>query len=128
VQLLEPLASRPSRVRVRREAATVHPGAVCLDRHDPRGGAGQQLAVVADEQHGLRAVGQRRLEPALARHVEVVVGLVEQQHLVGPAQQRLEREPLLLAAGQRVQHPVLRTLERHSQRRDVQTSHVTSAS
>ena len=60
----------------------------------------QQLAVVADEQHRLRRLSQRRLEPALARHVEVVVRLVEQQHLVRPAQEDLEREPLLLASGQ----------------------------
>ena len=38
-------------------------------------------------------------EPPLAGHVEVVVRLVEQQHLVRPARQRLQREPLLLTAG-----------------------------
>ena len=44
----------------------------------------------------------------LVGHVEGVVGLVEQQHLVGTAQQRLEDEPLLLAAGQRAHLAVLR--------------------
>ena len=34
----------------------------------------------------------RVLEPALGRHVEVVVRLVEHEHLVGPAQQRLEHD------------------------------------
>jgi len=40
------------------------------------------------------------LQPALARDVEVVVGLVEQQDLGRAAQQGLKHQPLLLAAGQ----------------------------
>ena len=116
VQLVEPVTAGLARRGVGREATAVHPGAVRLDGHDAVRGAGQQLAVVADEQHGLLGLGQRRLEPALARHVEVVVGLVEQQDLVGAAQQRLQREPLLLATGERGQRAELRLLVRHPQR------------
>ena len=104
-QLVEALHPLLARLVVRREAAAVHPGGVAggaeLERDDAVGGAGEQLAVVRDEQHGLRRRAQLALEPALAGHVEVVVGLVEQQHLLGSAQQRLEREPLLLAARER---------------------------
>ncbi len=92
------------------EAAAVHPGtaarAARLQRHDAVGGTRQQLAVVGHEQHGLRGLAQTLFEPALAGHIEVVVGLVEQQHLVGSAQQRFECETLLLAAreaGQRAE-------------------------
>ena len=64
------------------EAAAVGPRALGLDGDDLGGGAGQQLAVVADEQDRLRAAPQLVLQPALARHVEEVVGLVEQQDVV----------------------------------------------
>ena len=80
--------------------------------------AGQQLAVVADEQHRLRRLAQRLLEPQLAGHVEVVVRLVEHQHLVRAAEQRLEHDPLLLAAGERAHLAPLRLLERDADRRD----------
>jgi hypothetical protein len=83
------------------EAATVHPDVPVLDGHDAPRAGGQQFPVVADQQHGLGRGGQLLLEPALARHVQVVVRLVEQQDAVGAAQQRLENQPLLLAAGQR---------------------------
>ena len=57
---------------------------------------------MADQEHRLGRGRELPLEPALARDVEVVVGLVEQQRGERPApQQRLEDEPLLLAAGQR---------------------------
>ena len=61
---------------------------------------------MADEQDRLRAGLQRVLEPLLAGDVEVVVGLVEEQHVGVGAQQHLEGEPLLLAARQRGQRPV----------------------
>ncbi len=70
------------------------------------------------QQHGLLGRAQGILEPALAGHVEVVVGLVEQQHLLRTAQQRLEHEPLLLAARERADLAVLRALERDAERRD----------
>ena len=118
VQLVQPVQPGLPGRRVRREAAAVHPGRVRLHGDHPVRRAGQQLAVVADEQHRLRGLPQPLLQPALARHVEVVVRLVQQQHLVRPAQQRLQREPLLLAAGQRAHHPVLGPLERDAERGD----------
>ena len=72
---------------------------------------------MADEQHGLRRLDEPLLEPALGRHVEVVVRLVEHQHLLGPAQQRLEHEPLLLAARQRRHLAPLGLLERGAESR-----------
>ena len=82
------------------------------------GGAVQQLAVVADEQHGLR---RSRPAPPRASACPARRGSCPARRAAapasGPAQQRLEREPLLLAAGQRVQHPVLAALERHAERR-----------
>ncbi len=91
----------PAGVVVRGEPASVDPRAASLDGDDALGGAGQQLAIMADEEHRLAGLGQLPLQPALAGDVEVVVRLVEQEHLVGAAQQRLEHQPLLLAAGQR---------------------------
>ena len=70
---------------------------------------------MADEQHRLGRLQQLLLEPALGRHVEVVVRLVEQQHLVRAAEQRLQHEPLLLAAGQRAHLAPLRPLVRHAE-------------
>ena len=72
---------------------------------------------MGDQQHGLRRGGQQLLQPALGGHVEVVVGLVEQQHLLRPAEQRLEHEALLLAAGQRPHATPAGTLERDAQGR-----------
>jgi hypothetical protein len=88
-----------------------------LDGHHPGGGVGQQLAVVADVQHGLGRGVEALLEPALAGYVEEVVRLVEQQHFVRAPQQRLEHEPLLLATGQGGQVAVLCAGVRHPERR-----------
>ena len=120
-QLVEPLEALVARRVVPLEAAAVHPrrvaGGTDLERDDAVGRSREQLAVVRDEQHGLLRRAQLRLEPALAGHVERVVGLVEQQHLLGPAQQRLEREPLLLAARERRELAPLRALERDAEGR-----------
>ena len=67
----------------------------------------EQLAVVADEQDRLLGLADPPLQPDLAGHVEEVVGLVEQEHLVGAAQQVLQHQPLLLAARQGAQLAVL---------------------
>ena len=58
----------------------------------------------------------RGLQPALGGHVEVVVGLVEHEHLVGAAQQRLEHDPLLLTARQRRHLAPLGPVEGRAQR------------
>ena len=55
------------------------------------------------------------LQPAFTRHVQVVVRLVEQQHLVGPTQQRLEDQTLLLAAGQGPRIPPLAPVVGHAE-------------
>ena len=110
-QLLEAGEPVLARLVVRREPARVGPhqvaGAAELDRHDPGGGVVEQLAVVADEEDRLLGLADPLLEPDLAGHVEEVVGLVEQQHLVGAAQQELQDEALLLASGQGPQRAVL---------------------
>ncbi len=117
-QLGQPLVPRRPGLVVAGEAAAVHPRRPALDGDHAVGDAGEQLAVVADEQHGLAGVEQPLLEPPLARDVEVVVRLVEQQHLVGPAQQRLQRQPLLLAARQRRQLAVLAAVVGDAERGD----------
>jgi hypothetical protein len=105
-QFLEPLKASLARLMKRGEPTAVHPhvGAAGsrLDAHDQRGGAGEQFTVVRNKQHRLDRLPQLVLKPELARDVEVVVRLVEQQHLVGAAQQGLER---FLAA---VHHPAAR--------------------
>ncbi len=118
-QLVEPVHPVGARRVVGGEAAAVHPrraaGGAGLERDDAVRGTREQLAVVRDEQHGLRRRAQLLLEPSLSGHVEVVVGLVEQQHVVGTAQQRLEHEALLLAARQRRELAEPRPLERHAE-------------
>src|SRR5262249_62134036 len=94
-----PLPAPPC-LRVRREPPAVHPHVPVLHRDDALGGVREQLPVVADQQHGLGRRGELLLEPELARDVQGVVRLVQQQHLGLVTQQRLEQQPLLLAAGQ----------------------------
>ena len=113
--LLEALEAVAARLVVAREAARVRPdqvaGAAELDGHDAGRGVVQQLAVVADEEDRLGRLADPALEPDLAGHVEVVVRLVEQQHLVGAAQEVLEHQPLLLTTRQRAQQPVTGAVE-----------------
>ena len=110
-QLLEAREAVGARLVVRREVARVGPHGVAggaeLDGDHAGRGVGQQLAVVADEQHRLVGLAQPLLEPDLAGHVEEVVGLVEQQHLVGAGEQVLQHQPLLLPAAERRQVAVL---------------------
>ena len=70
-----------------------------LHGDDPFGGLVEQLTVVRHQQNGLGGFAQSLFQPLLAGYVEVVVGFVEQQHLVGSAQQGFQHEALLLAAG-----------------------------
>ena len=106
-ELVEPFEPSGARLVVGREAARMRPRRVArpaeLDRHDHIGGVRQQLAVVADQQHRLGGLLQPLLEPELPRDVEVVVRLVEQEDVVGAAEQCLEDDPLLLAARERGQ-------------------------
>jgi hypothetical protein len=72
---------------------------------------------VRNEQHGLRRLPQLPFKPAFARHVQVVVRLVEQQHLVRTAQQRLQHQPLLLATGKCGHAPPLGLVVGHAEGR-----------
>jgi hypothetical protein len=62
----------------------------------------QEVPVVADDDDGADPLGEDALEPEDAFHVEVVGGLVHQQHVGGGSQRARDREALLPAAGQRV--------------------------
>jgi hypothetical protein len=92
------LVARRAGLVVRRPAPGVRPGPVALDGDHGVGRRSKQLTVVADEQHGLVRGDEALLEPALARDVEEVVGLVEQEDVRVGAQERFEHEPLALAA------------------------------
>ena len=121
-QLVQPLEPGPARVVPGGERAGVHPQRAArragLEGGDPGRHPVEQLAVVAHQQHRLAGGDQPLLQPLLAGDVEVVVRLVEQQHLVRPAQQRLQHEPLLLAAGQRPHLAPPAGLVRDAERRD----------
>ena len=121
-QLLEAQEPVLARLVVRREAARVGPHQVAgrteLDGDHAGRGVVEQLAVVADEQDRLVGLLDPPLEPDLAGHVEEVVRLVEQQHLVRPGQQVLQHQPLLLAAGERAQLAVLGAVVGHAEALD----------
>ena len=118
-QLLEAGEPVPPGLVVGAEAARVRPHGVAgtlstagqLHRDHPGGGVVQQLPVVADHQDGLGRLADPLLEPDLARHIEEVVRLVEQQHLVGAAEEVLQHQPLLLAPGEGAELAVLHAVE-----------------
>ncbi len=93
----------------------MHPAGAVLQGDDPLGAATEQLAVVGDQQDGLGGLQEALLQPALGRHVQEVVGLVQQQHRLLPAQQLLQHQPLLLAPGKGAGGAVLHLLEGLSQ-------------
>ena len=66
----------------------------CADR------AVEQVAVVADDQHGVRVAGEEGLEPDRALEVEIVGRLVEQQHVGAGEQHGGQRHPHPPAAGE----------------------------
>ena len=117
-QFVETVIAVPARLRVAGEPAAVHPDTAVLHGDDPLGGVGQQFPVVADQQDRLPGLGELLFEPELARHVEVVVRLVEQQGLGRAAQQGLQHQPLLLAAGQRAHRPRAAPVEADAERGD----------
>ena len=118
-QLLEACVPVRAGVHVGAEAAAVDPGAGAVDarfqRDDAARGVVEQFAVVADEEHGLLRLVELGLKPALARDVEVVVRLVEEQQFVGAGEEGLEDQPLLLAAGQARRRAVLCAVERQAE-------------
>ena len=104
----EPAAEGP------RLAATLTRPTGRLDRHDLRCRGGEQLAVVADVQHGLARRPELAFQPALGIDVEEVVGLVEEQDIGVAAQQHLEGEALLLATRERPQRSIGNLVERQA--------------
>ena len=92
------------------------PACAELDGDHPGRGVVEQLAVVADHQDRLVGLADPPLEPDLAGHVEVVVGLVEEQHLVRTAEQELQHQPLLLTAREGAERAVLRPVVGQRQR------------
>ena len=83
---------------VGRVGPAVDPGAGALERDGRARRVGQELAVVADDEDRLRRRRDAPLQAALGRHVEEVVGLVEQQHVGVGGEDELEHELLALAA------------------------------
>ena len=80
---------------------------------DPARHVVQEVAVVGHGHHRALVVLQEPLQPSHGLRVEVVGGLVEQQHVAGLEQQAAERDPPALAAGKRGH---LRLARRHPQR------------
>ena len=74
-------------------------GQVELD--DPGDAAGQELPVVGDQHDAAAQAAHERLQALEAGEVEVVGGLVEQHDVEAAEQQRGQRRPGRLAAGQR---------------------------
>ena len=102
--LLQPVAEQLlallARLRVGAVGAAVDPGPVRLEREDRVRRRAEQVAVVADQDDRLLRGGDPLLQRELGRHVEEVVGLVEQQHGGVGGEQDLEHELLALAAGE----------------------------
>ena len=84
----------------------MHPRAVALQGHDRPHRAGEDLTVVRDHQDRLLGRPHASLERQLRRHVEEVVGLVEQQDVGIGGEQHVEHELLALAAGKRPRRPI----------------------
>ncbi len=63
----------------------------------------QEPAVVGDEHHGRIEVHERLLEPLQRLDVEMVGGLVEQQHVGARGERARKRGARELTAGERVQ-------------------------
>ena len=102
----EPALAILPRLRVGGVRAAVHPRAVALERHDRPDRAGEHLTVVGDHHDRLLGRLHPALERQLGRHVEEVVGLVEQQHLGVGGEQHVEHELLALTARQRPRRPI----------------------
>ncbi len=83
------------------DPARQHPqGGVAEQREDPVGGALDEVAVVADDHQGSRPAVEEVLELGQGLDVEVVGGLVEEEHVGLVHQQPQELQPAALTAGQ----------------------------
>ena len=101
-EFLKPGVTVRAGLHIGSETAAVNPRAGAVDarfeRHDAARRVVEQLAVVADEKHGLLGLVELPLQPALARDIQVVVRFVQEQELVRAGEQRFEHQALLLAA------------------------------
>ena len=88
--------------------ALVGDAAAAVELQDPLGRVVQEVAVVGDADHGARVALQEDLQPLHAFGVQVVGGLVQQQHVGLAQQQPAQRDAALLAAGQRADQRVPR--------------------
>ena len=70
-----------------------------IELENPAGHVVEEVAVVGDRHHGAGEFGQVALQPRHALGVEVVGGLVEQEHVGLLQEQPAERHPAPLAAG-----------------------------
>ena len=84
----------------RRVAAAVERQLAAVEVQDPIDRIVEQVAVVADDDHGARIARQMVLEPQRAFEVEIVGGLVEQQEIGLGEQHGGERHAHAPAAGE----------------------------
>jgi hypothetical protein len=98
--IAEQLLAVCSRCRKPRVRPAVHPAAVAFDAHDLGGHPFEQRTVVAHHQHGRLGGEQLLFQPDACRDVEVVVGLVEQQHVGIAGEEQVEHQPLAFTARQ----------------------------
>ena len=106
--LVLPQALERAPLRVLAPAARPLPDPVRprVDLDDPRHDPVEERAVVRDDDEAALAPQQEALEPVEAVEVEVVRRLVEQQHVEAGEQDRREREPGRLPAGELRGRPV----------------------
>ncbi len=84
-------------------AVPAHGALVPVDLEDGGGDAFQEASVVGDRDDGAAVGAQVVLQPAHGDRVEVVRRLVQEQQFGGGGQHTGEREPRLLASGQRAE-------------------------
>ena len=82
--------------------ALVGDAAAAVELEDPAGDVVEEVAVVGDDEDGVRVLDQVLLQPGDGLGVEVVGGLVEEQHLGLLEQEPAEGDAALLAAGEGV--------------------------
>jgi hypothetical protein len=92
---LEPARDRVGGVRPRPDA-----DAAGVELRDRRHAFVEQVTVVGDHQDRAREVGHEALELIAAAHVQMGLGLVEQQHVGAPREARREGDELALPAAQ----------------------------
>ncbi len=91
-----------------RVVALVRDARAAVELEDPLGGVVEEVAVVGDGDDGAREALQELLEPVDALGVEVVGGLVEQQHVGLGQQHAAQRDAALLAARELADHRIPR--------------------